>query len=179
MPLGIHPVIVLFMVESTPPSGSAASGEEELLERLRAGDEAAFETLVRTHAGRLFAVARRFLGNEPDAADALQDAFISAFKALPNFAGQARLGSWLHRIVVNASLMKLRSRRRAVERPIDDLLPAYFDDGHRIDTLPSWKESDGELLGVTEATVKTRLHRARQALRTLLERHLSKGVGGG
>lgn len=77
----------------------------------------------RDYGGRLLAVARRFLANEEDAHDVLQEAFFSAFRALPNFAGQSRLTTWLHRIVVNAALMKLRSRQRRPECSIDDLLP--------------------------------------------------------
>jgi DNA-directed RNA polymerase specialized sigma24 family protein len=82
---------------------------------LRCGQDKAFERLVREHTGRLLAVARRLLGSEPDAQDAVQEAFLSAFKAIGQFTGAAKLSTWLHRIVVNAALMKLRSRRRKPE----------------------------------------------------------------
>lgn len=202
-------------VAATETASPNSAEEAMLLERLRRGDEAAYESLVRAFGGRLFAVARRLLGNEDDAREALQDGFVSAFKSVRSFAGSARLGTWLHRIVVNAALMKLRSRKRftsAVES-IDELLPTFEDDGHRrnpkawsapvesglersetrqmvrkrIDELPSdyrtvlilrdIEELDTEeaaaVLGITSGAVKTRLHRARLALRELLEREFA------
>ena len=187
--------------------------DRALLVRLRTGEEAAFEELVRSHGGRLLAVARRFLPVEEDARDAVQDAFLSAFRALDGFQGEARLSTWLHRIVVNASLMKLRTRRRKPEQSIEDLLPSYQEDGHlerpaspwRSDVLHEAERSElrqlihekihelpegyrdvlllrdvedldtdetAKLMGLSAGAVKTRLHRARLALRELLEPHL-------
>jgi RNA polymerase sigma-70 factor (ECF subfamily) len=103
--------------------------ERDLVSRLRAGEEEAFEEVVRLYAGRLLAVARRFLTREEDAGDAVQDAFLSAFKALDQFTADARLSTWLHRIVVNAALMKLRARKRRPEGSIEELLPRFHEDG--------------------------------------------------
>ncbi len=85
--------------------------ESVLLRRLRAGDESAFELLVRAHRARLLTVARRMLGNEEDAKDALQEAFLSAARGVGRFSGRSRLSTWLHRILVNCCLMTLRQRR--------------------------------------------------------------------
>ena len=90
-------------------------GEAGLVVRLRAGDPLAFEELVRTFGGRLLAIARRFVRDEQDAQDIVQSAYLSAFRALGQFEGTCKLSTWLHRIVVNAALMKLRSRRRKPE----------------------------------------------------------------
>jgi RNA polymerase sigma-70 factor (ECF subfamily) len=193
-----------------------APEEVALLAGLRAGDESAFERLVRSSTGRLLATARRILDNEDDARDAVQDAFLSAFRALGSFEGNARLSTWLHRIVVNAALAKLRRRQRKPERSIDDFLPKYLADGHQADPAVEWREpaevalqhdetraivrqaidelpetyrtvlllrdiegvdtdETARLLGVTVAVVKTRLHRARQALRTILDPHFRGG----
>jgi len=189
-----------------------ALDETALLARLRAGEEAAYETLVRAFGGRLLAAARRMLGNEEDARDAVQEAFLSAFRGLDRFEGEARLSTWLHRIVLNASLMRLRQQRRRPEVPIDDLLPRFLEDGHAADPAQEWKlpldvlarhetreivrrsierlpdayrsvlllrdveeldtEETARLLGLSGSAVKTRLHRARQALRGLLDPHL-------
>jgi RNA polymerase sigma-70 factor (ECF subfamily) len=187
--------------------------EHTLLARLRAGDDGAFEELVRANGGRMLATARRFLRHEEDARDAVQEAFLQAFRALPGFAGDAKLSTWLHRIVINAALMKLRTQRRRPETSIDDLLPRFDADGHRVlepqeaADLPDVQLDRAELralvsrsiarlpesyravlvlrdvedldtaeaarlLGSSEGAVKTRLHRARQALRTLIEREL-------
>ncbi len=189
--------------------------EPTLLAGLRGGDAAAYEDFVRRYGTALLVVARRILGNEEDARDALQDAFLSAFKQIDRFDGRARLGTWLHRIVVNAALMRLRQRRRHPERSIDALLPHFTDDEHQIDPPARWPDSAEEqaqrgellalvrqkidhlpedyrtvlllrdieeldtedtarLLGTSRGVVKTRLHRARQALRTLLDPHVRK-----
>jgi RNA polymerase sigma-70 factor (ECF subfamily) len=196
------------------PAGTAPSPADEtlLVESLRAGDAGAFETLVRAHARRLFLVARRILGNDEDASDAVQEAFLSAFRAIGSFHGEARLSTWLHRIAVNAALMKLRTRKRAGEESLDDLLPAFDETGHHagpqpaawiaqpdavdtgdtrrlvreaIDRLPETYRTvllmrdiedldtgeTAQALGITPNAVKIRLHRARQALRTLLDPH--------
>jgi len=67
----------------------------------------------------MLAIARRLLGNEDDARDAVHVAFISAFEGIPRFHGSAKLSTWLHRIIVNAALMKLRRRRRKPEESIE------------------------------------------------------------
>src|SRR5262245_52807905 len=115
------------------------SAETTLVERLRRGDGPAFEELLRTHSGRLLAVTRRLLSNDEDARDAVQDAFLSAFRSIDRFDGQASLGTWLHRIAVNAALTKLRTRRRHPEKRIEDLLPAFQDDGHLARPVREWR----------------------------------------
>src|SRR5437868_5515085 len=100
---------------------SALMVESEMLSRLRIGDEDAFATFVRQFTGRMLNVARGFLHSEHDAADAVQDAFLSAFKALGSFEGNASLGTWLHRIVVNTCLMKIRSKSRRRICSIEEL----------------------------------------------------------
>lgn len=114
--------------------------EAALLEGLRANRPEAYEALVRTYSPRLLAVARRMTGNEEDARDVLQDAMLSAFKGLDRFQGQARLSTWLHRIVVNTALMKLRTRRRKPEEPLEPLLPLFVEDGHMATRINGWQE---------------------------------------
>ena len=86
-------------------------------------DDASYEQLVRTYGGRMLAVARRLVRNEEDARDCVQEAFLQAFRNIEKFEQRASLGSWLHRIVTNAALMKLRARARRPEESIEDLLP--------------------------------------------------------
>jgi RNA polymerase sigma-70 factor (ECF subfamily) len=114
-------------------------GEAALIARLRSGEDAAFSELVQEHAPRLLAVARRMLRSEDDARDALQETFLQAFRGIERFAGDAQLATWLRRIAVNACLMKLRTRKRKPEASIDELLPRFYADGHRIDPGPAWR----------------------------------------
>ena len=205
------------MVEAVSLGQSGASPDDAaLLARMQAGDGDAFEACVRIYAGRLLLVARRILRNEEDANDAVQDAFLSAFKGISQFKGQAQLGTWLHRIVVNAALARLRNRQRHPEKSIEALLPHFGEDEHQIDPPVPWKatpeltvqseetrelvqrcigelpeiyrivlllrdieglatEETAKILDTSTAVVKTRLHRARQALRSLLDPHFRRG----
>src|SRR5918911_2509645 len=120
------------------PVTTSGVDEQALLIALRAGEEWAFESVVRLFGGRLLAVARRITRNEEDARDAVQSAYLSAFKSLARFEGECQLATWLHRIVVNMALMRLRSRRRKPEESIDALLPSFKEDGHHVEQFGDW-----------------------------------------
>lgn len=120
--------------------------EAELLKELREGREEAFETLVRAHSGRMLSVCRRILRSDEEAKDAVQEAFVSAFRGLSSFEGTSLLGTWLHRIAVNACLMRLRSKKRRPEESIDELLPAFKDDGHARIEPRDWSPSALQLV---------------------------------
>ena len=120
--------------------------DDTLLAALKSGDEQAFETLVRLYGGRMLAVARRFVRNDEDAQDVVQAAYLSAFRSVGQFEGQCLVGTWLHRIVVNTALMKLRSRRRKPETSIDELLPAFQEDGHHLEQFSDWCAPADELI---------------------------------
>lgn len=184
--------------------------ERHLMDGLRRDSPESYERLVKTYGGRMLAVARRLTRNEEDARDCVQVAFLQAFQNISRFEQRSSLATWLHRIVVNAALMKLRSRERRPETSLDDLMPHFDQSGLRIesesgiqvpletllenqetrelvrraiDGLPvNYRnvlmlrdieeydtETTAELLGLTPGAVKTRLHRARTALKTLLE----------
>lgn len=205
------------MATATPSPPWTDAEEADLLARMRAGDDAAFTAVVTSLGPRLWTVVRRILRDEDDAREALQDAFLSAFKALPTFQGDARLSTWMHRIAVNAALMKWRSksRRTAHETTVDDLLPAFTETGCHAEPIVTWSERPDEAsiraetaalvreriqelpenvrivlllrdieglsyeeiaqrLEVTPNAAKIRVHRARQALKTLLEPKLSQ-----
>lgn len=130
--------------------------ELSLLARLRRGDNEACEELVRTQGGRLLSVARRMLRNEEDARDAVQQTFLSAFRALPGFNGQSRIATWLHRIVVNTALMKLRSRSRRPEESIEELLPRFREDGHHVEAWSDLGASIDMLLEQRETRERVR-----------------------
>ncbi len=134
-----------------------ASADVDLVRRLKAGDEDAYAIVVRTLGGRMLSVARRFLQDEELARDAVQDAFLSAFRSMHAFDGDAQLSTWLHRIVVNAALMKLRTRRRKPEQSIEPMLPAFAEDGHHA-TRPvvPWTDSAEQTLLRRESRAQVR-----------------------
>ncbi|MEM7409686.1 MAG: sigma-70 family RNA polymerase sigma factor [Myxococcota bacterium] len=114
-----------------PPGPSGPATESALVARLREGDAAAFEELVRAQGPRMLSVAQRYLQNEDDARECVQEAFLAAHRSIGRFEGRALLGTWLHRIVVNAALMRLRSRRAKPEELLEDWLPRYDRYGFR------------------------------------------------
>ena len=124
--------------------------DEALLAGLRAGRDDAFETLVRVHSGRMLSVCRRILRNDEEARDAVQEAFVSAFRGIGAFEGASQLGTWLHRIAVNASLMRLRSKKRRPEESIDSLLPDFKEDGHARNDPRDWSPSATQLIETRE-----------------------------
>lgn len=199
-------------IETTAPGTFAPpppTHESDLIHRLRGGDEVAYEALVRQYGGRMLAIARRFFPNDQDADDSVQDAFISVFQSIESFEATSKLSTWLHRIVVNACLMRIRSQRRRETPSLEDHLPRFASDGHHTESISAWTcpvsqnmqaetreqvrnaindmpgpyrevlllrdieefdtEETARLLNITPGNVKTKLHRARQALRSQLE----------
>ena len=107
------------MNDPLQPAGGARADDAALLARHVAGDPDAFTELVARHRDRLWAVALRTLGDPDDAADALQDALLRAFRRAETFRGEAAVTTWLHRVVVNACLDQLRRRRARPSDPVD------------------------------------------------------------
>jgi RNA polymerase sigma-70 factor, ECF subfamily len=199
-------------MEGTKGARSVADSpaDEALLAGLRAGDDASYELLVRTYCGPMLAVARRIVGDEDDAMDCVQDAFMQAFRNMAGFEGRSSLATWLHRIVANAALSKLRKRSRYPGELSPELLTTFDSTGHRIGrqgrcassvealidraetrelvqrqiallpdqyrvvlVLRDIERYDtaeaAAMLEITEAALKVRLHRARTALKKLIE----------
>jgi len=110
-----------------PPEPLDVPDDEALLRAHVEGDPAAFGELFRRHRDRLWAVALRTLGDREDAADALQDALLSAHRAAPRFRGDSAVTTWLHRIVVNACLDRIRRRQAHPTVPLPDSTPTDPD----------------------------------------------------
>ena len=158
-----------------------------LLRAHLAGDRDAFGELVTRHRERLWAVALRTMGDREDAADALQDALLSAYRAADRFRGDSAVTTWLHRIVVNACLDRIRRQRARPTQPlpeVDTTVAPAPDRDMRIDVeaalaqLPVEQRAAlvlvdvqgypvseaAEMLGVAEGTIKSRCARGRARL---------------
>jgi RNA polymerase sigma-70 factor, ECF subfamily len=94
------------------PSTAGNLDEPDAARRIAAGDAAAFEALMRRHNPSLFRVARGILRDDAEAEDALQEAYLQAYRTIGGFRGEAKLSTWLARIVANEALMRLRKRKR-------------------------------------------------------------------
>src|SRR5207302_6649635 len=100
----------------------------ELAARAAHGDPSAFEVLMREHNRTLFRTARAILRDDAEAEDALQEAYVQAYHALPSFRGEAKLSTWLARIVANEALMRLRKQTRRAE-----IVPIQPATGHELE----------------------------------------------
>jgi RNA polymerase sigma-70 factor (ECF subfamily) len=203
-------------VEVTAPL--AALSDDELVARARGRDMAAFEALVDRHEEKVYRLAMRFVRNETDAREVLQETFLAAWRNLEGFQGKAQFASWLYRVAVNAALMLLRSQKRHPQVAVEDVTPEALGEAAQdagpglgldwskrpdeqfqsdelrrqiqkaVDALPESQrsvfllrdvdglstEETGELLGLSVPTVKTRLHRARLALREAISRYFER-----
>lgn len=197
------------------PLAPGNASDAELAQRVGAGDPQAFTLLMRRHNRLLFRAARSILRDDAEAEDALQDAYLQIYRAIGQFRGDARLSTWLTRIVVNEAIARSRKRHREAE-----VTPLYADPGlqstdaeermtentpeqgamraearalleRALDELPdafrtvfvlrAVEELSGEevaaVLGIPEATVRTRFFRARALLRAALETEFGVALG--
>jgi RNA polymerase sigma-70 factor (ECF subfamily) len=209
----------------SPASGELASlTDDQLIARARQKDFAAFEALLERYEDKVFRLAYRFVRNESDAKEILQDTFLSVWRKLDTFKGDSQFSSWVYRVAANTALMRLRSQRRHPQISTEDL-PAGFLDNYRpsgseglahlpspgenwakrpddqlqsdelrrhiqeaVDALPELyrtvflvrdveglsTEETAEVLGISVPTVKTRLHRARIALRESIAKYFDQ-----
>jgi RNA polymerase sigma-70 factor, ECF subfamily len=118
------------------PMGDDRSDAELLAAHVQ-GDTDAFGVLFARHRDRLWAVALRTMGNPEDAADALQDGLIAAFRRAGSFRGEAAVTTWLHRVVVNACLDRIRAAKVRRAEPLPDDLDSYRDRGSLVTSAPA------------------------------------------
>ena len=135
----------------------AAPADSVLASRSVEGDDRAFEALMRRFNQKLFRVARSILRNDADAEDALQEAYLQAYRRLPDFRGDSQLGTWLTRIVINQSLMRLRAGKR--DRVVLSFTQGDDDDPRDLDVADEKAESP------TDAAFRAEIRR-------LLEHHI-------
>lgn len=167
--------------------------EKALVLAAQRGEEAAFSELVRRHQRRAYAVARAIVINHEDAEDAVQDAFLHAYRAIARFLPDQAFGAWLHRIVANAALDVTRRRKVRDADELPETVSSPFRDPAEkgelrqrltvaLDTLPArqravivlhdvegYKHAEiGKMLDIPEGTARSDLHYARSQLRQLL-----------
>ena len=135
--------------------------DADLVSATAAGDHQAFEALMRRHNGRLFRAARAILRNDAEAEDAVQDAYLDAYRHMREFRGDAQVGTWLVRIAVNHALMRLRKQKR-------DNIVVPFQPGESEETSAIVDHIPDER---TESPTTTTL---RGEIRQLLERRIDE-----
>lgn len=181
------------------PVPTTSDAEDALVSSARSGDQEAFDQIVHLHTPRVYRLAYRMLGSAGDAEDCVQETWLSVWRHLHSFRGEARLSTYLYRVTTNAALMQLR-RKRGREEPLEavgDIADRTIDrpderavrsDARRAVRLalaqinPEQRaplvlrefeglsyEEVADVLGLSVSAVKSRLHRARLTLARLLE----------
>src|SRR5450759_194088 len=139
---------------SAPTPKPASVDDAELVGRIARHDQAAFEILMRRYTGKLFRVARAILKDDTEAEDALQDAYLDAYRHIDEFRGEARLRTWLTRIVINQALMRLRKHKR-------DRVVVPFEDGRATEPDPAEADvADERSESPPAATLRAEIRRA-------------------
>jgi RNA polymerase sigma-70 factor (ECF subfamily) len=200
---------------STPPAVAATDPNDEgtLVAQAQAGDTAAFTELVNRYQRKIYRLAKHITQNDEDAEDVLQDAFLKAYEHLSGFHGQSKFYTWIVRIAVNESLMKLRKRKgdrfvsldepietgeeevkrevavwegnpeqqysqdelqRILDEAVESLKPDFRTVFMLRDIEEMSTEETAETLGISVPAVKSRLLRARLALREKLTRQFKR-----
>lgn len=175
------------------PVTERPADEKDLVLAAQRGEQAAFSELVRRHQRRAYAVARAIVINHEDAEDAVQEAFLHAYRAIDRFLPDQAFGAWLHRIVANAALDVTRRRKVRDADELPETVASPFRDPaekgelrarltEALDTLPArqravivlhdvegYKHAEiGQMLGIPEGTARSDLHYARSQLRQIL-----------
>jgi len=185
-------------------TGEVRNADLDLAGKIRSGDGTAFETLYQQHAPRLYNLAYRMAGTATDADDLLQDIFLLAYRKVGSFRGESSLGTWLYRLAMNHCLDVLRSRQSRQEQQTDSLdeegaaapaaAPALgavsrIDLERAIGQLPRacraafllhdvegfGHQEVGTILGISEGTSKSQVHKARLRIRAYLTQPRSTG----
>ncbi len=194
------------LLPAPAPTAVSALSDEQVVERVLAGDASVFEILMRRYNQRLFRVARGILRDDAEAEDVMQEAYVRAFRELATFRGEARFSTWLTRIACHEALARSRKRRRLVsitggeppDPPTEALGPEREVENRElhavlreaVEVLPDplrtvfcLREIEGlstehtaDALGLTVENVRVRLHRAKRSLRQRLDQRIGREV---
>ena len=118
--------------ERTQSGPHAEVPEQQLVQRLQAGDAEAFDVLFRQYFGKVLRQARYFLGNAAEAEEVVQEVFLAVYEKAHTFRGDAAFATWLYRLTANAALSRLRRHKRRQEVAIEEYLPQFQSDGHHL-----------------------------------------------
>ena len=106
--------------------------EQDLVQRLQAGDAETFDALFRQYFQKIFRQATHLLGNAAEAEEVVQEVFLAVYEKAHTFRGEAAFTTWLYRLTTNAAFSRLRRRKRSHEVAIEDYLPQFQPDGHHL-----------------------------------------------
>ncbi len=124
--------------------------EEALVQELQGGNLEAFDKIVKLYQKKIYALSFNLTRNAMDAQDVTQDVLLTLFRKINTFQGKSAFSSWVYRITLNASYMKLRSKKKDQSISLDDLLPTYNGAGFQQEKIQDWSENTESLLFTNE-----------------------------
>ena len=136
--------VVRYSLKSDRVTRHRKQGNKEagLIDRLKAGDQAALESIFNTYSGKLYNVAHRILGEAADTEEVIQDVFWTVYRKAKSFQGNSQFSTWLYRLTVNAALGKIRRSKRTKQVEYEEFLPKFHDDGHhRVRPVVDWSDT--------------------------------------
>lgn len=128
----------------TQRSGDPPGDEPELVARARSGDQAAFELILNRYQARITRLVFSILKDLMDTEEVVQDVFLTVFEKIDQFRGESRFSTWIHRIAVNAALMRKRRDRTGADVSLEELMPEFDDRGHIAVSVADWSEQAGD-----------------------------------
>ena len=156
--MGFHAGTVSSTTMAAVPIPLQVDPEAALVALAKEGDEAAFTTLVNRYSGKIFRLAQHITQNQEDAEDVLQEAFLKAYTHLSSFAGNSKFYTWIVRIAVNESLMKLRKRKSdklvSLDEPVDTGEEEVVREVAVWEQTPETKFTQTELRGILDGAVE-------------------------
>lgn len=179
--------------DETAPVTEQLNHDHALVDRAQRGNAGAFEELYRRHVDKVYGLCLRMTGNQAEAEDCAQEAFIQAWRKLDKFRGDSAFGTWMHRVAVNSVLGRIRKSKREHDRiqAVSDVTPPPESIGDTsglrdleaaVNKLPSGArhvfvlhavygyshQEAGDMLGIATGTSKAQLHRAKRLLQQQL-----------
>ena len=124
--------------------------EEALVKDFQAGNLDAYDKIVELYQKRIYALSFNLMRNQMDAQDVAQEVLLTLFKKIHTFQGKSAFSSWVYRITLNSSYMKLRSKKKEPKISIDELLPSFNSTGFQQEKIQDWSENTESLLFTNE-----------------------------
>ncbi len=123
----------------------------QLVKEMQAGKSEAFEEMVRSYQKRVYGLAYNLTHNQSDAEDVAQEVFLRVCNKINTFLGKSAFSSWVYRITLNVSFMRLKNQKKIQQIPLDNILPEYQEDGFHVGVVNDWSMKTDDVLLSSES----------------------------
>ena len=120
--------------------------EEDLVRKFQGGDLEAFDKLAQIYQKKIYGLSFNLTRNQMDAQDVAQEVLLTIYRKIHTFQGKSAFSSWVYRVTLNATYMKLRSKKKEPKISIEDMLPSFNSSGYQQEKIQDWSENTESLL---------------------------------